>query len=112
MRKTISSRLQLRGSLATQILADQDKTAYGGYHFIDLGFVCKGVENDEGCSRIYMELGKEDKQSKRYTVLKIITKYYFGHQDSHHHADEEYWGWSGNLNDYIRPYILKARRNQ
>lgn len=88
----------------------QVKYDYTSFDWVDLGFVCRGVDNNEGYSRIYLALGKQpnDKSKKKeYEVLRMTHKYFYTFSANPHYVDVEYWGWTGRLYDYIRDYLRK-----
>ena len=48
------------------------------YNWISVGYVCYGMQNDQGYSRIYVKLGvKRDAKNKyRPTLVEVTEKYY------------------------------------
>ena len=103
--------LNITGGLSQKQI--QDNPDYEHYDYISLGYVCKGINNSQGHSKLTIELGKDPiKLKQNHTVLKMTHKYYHLHSQTPHHTDVEYYQWSGNLYDYIKKYIKKGKQNE
>ena len=82
---------------------DQSRYDFTGWDWKDLGFLCKGVRNDEGYCTVYAHLGRPDKDSE-FTVIRIREKYFYTLSGNPHHIEECTWNWNDNLDFFINEY--------
>ena len=82
---------------------DQSRYDFTGWDWKDLGFICKGVRNDEGYCNVYAHLGRPDKDSE-FTVIRIREKYFYTLSTNPHHTEECTWNWNDNLDFFINEY--------
>ena len=108
--------MKLSLEIKTQTVAIQkrENINISEYSWMNLGFVCYGVKNDEGYCKVYMKLGAEriSKTSKKIypKVIEVNEKYYFtnaensNHPGDYHHTDIFYYQFDGNLRNAIELY--------
>jgi hypothetical protein len=82
---------------------DPSRYDFTGWDWKDLGFICKGVRNDEGYCTVYAHLGRPDKDSE-FTVIRIREKYFYTLSGNPHHIEECTWNWNDNLDFFINEY--------
>ena len=99
---------RISSSLRSFTTMEQEKINFDDYDYIDLGYVCRGVKNNQGYSKIFVRIGRES-IDKPYTSIRIIEKYYYTFTDTPHHTDDTYYNWTGDLNDYIRQHLKKKK---
>ena len=73
------------------------------YDFLDLGYVARGVSNDEGHSKIFISLGRlrTAQPTEGYTVIRLVEKYFYTNAQTPHHEEESFYNWEGNLFEYL-----------
>ena len=64
------------------------------YDWTDLGVICYGLRNDEGCVKVFMKLGHIIKPKKGYPkhLIDVIERYYgvnYGIENEEHHKEEK-----------------------
>ena len=99
--------MKISSELTQKHTLSQDSIDYDHYNYVDLGYVCKGINNDEGYSKIKIELGRDPikPSPEPYTVLKMTHDYYYTYSQTAHSTEIEYFSWSVDLYDYIKNYI-------
>ena len=102
------------------------------YIWIDLGFVCYGIQNDVGYTRQYIKLGIKRKRkmpvrhnlANKPQVVEVMTKYYsldgnFDYEeyelhksprDKHHDKDITYYNCPRNFSGIIETIIGEDKR--
>ena len=78
-----------RATTSALMMLDQDDYKRTAYKWIDLGVVCRGFRNDEGCVLVQMKIGLLNNIGAEYKdypneIVDVIQKYYGEHHGIRH----------------------------
>lgn len=110
-----------RVTTSSLMMLDQDDYKRTAYKWIDLGVVCRGFRNDEGCVLVQMKIGLLNNTGAEYKdypseIVDVIQKYYGEYHGVRHQTphlvEPVLWRKPNNLKKLIKKHKGKDMRTK